>query len=267
VRGIPYDKRSKETAAFVGSLVGATAVVDPASLHRTDYVRIKIASRDVSKIPEIAEGAILPYLYDFHFEREDEMGGIGQELYVQVPNIRDGDHPSPKRAKIGDQGDIQGQKQLQLGTSREGKSDAHKMKDVIEDFVQAYDDSSSVPEEGKLVVQKMKEVVKHSTLTYVGSSSAPPKVMMGDSGHKLGNLMDDAPKPHVRVSEIRKEKVSMYNSSEDRVQGLSGDHIQEEYEYEYFLSAKVQGGPSSQSSKNHNLEKVRSDAPSVLSWQ
>jgi hypothetical protein len=65
VRGIPYDKRSKETTSFVGSLVGATTEVDLASLNRIDYVMIKIASNDVSKIPGVAEGAILPYLYDF----------------------------------------------------------------------------------------------------------------------------------------------------------------------------------------------------------
>jgi hypothetical protein len=30
---------------------------------------------DVSKIPEVAEGAILPYLYDFHYEREVKIEG------------------------------------------------------------------------------------------------------------------------------------------------------------------------------------------------
>jgi hypothetical protein len=75
VRGIPYELRSKETTSFVGSLVGATVAVDKTSLNRTDYVRIKIVSRDVSKIPEVAEGAILPYLYDFHYEREVKIEG------------------------------------------------------------------------------------------------------------------------------------------------------------------------------------------------
>jgi hypothetical protein len=70
VRGVPYDQRSVATMTYVGSLVGATAEVDKSTLHRTDYVRVKIASRDISKVPAIAEGAILPYLYDFSYERE-----------------------------------------------------------------------------------------------------------------------------------------------------------------------------------------------------
>jgi hypothetical protein len=40
------------------------------TLNRVDYVRVKIAAKDVSKIPEFAEGAILPYLCDFFYERE-----------------------------------------------------------------------------------------------------------------------------------------------------------------------------------------------------
>jgi hypothetical protein len=31
---------------------------------------VKIAPKDVSKVPASAEGAILPYLYDFFYERE-----------------------------------------------------------------------------------------------------------------------------------------------------------------------------------------------------
>jgi hypothetical protein len=73
VRGVPYDQRSVATMTYVGSLVGATAEVDKSTLHRTNYVRVKIASRDISKVPAIVEGAILPYLYDFSYEREREM--------------------------------------------------------------------------------------------------------------------------------------------------------------------------------------------------
>jgi hypothetical protein len=73
VRGVPFDKRSKETMAFVGSLVGATVDVDETTLNRIDYVSIKIAANDICKVPAMAEGAILPYLYDFYYEREVKM--------------------------------------------------------------------------------------------------------------------------------------------------------------------------------------------------
>jgi hypothetical protein len=72
VRGVPYDKRSKLTLAYVGSLVGATKEIDESSLHMADYVRIKIAAREVANVPEVFEGVILPYLYDFYFDREME---------------------------------------------------------------------------------------------------------------------------------------------------------------------------------------------------
>jgi hypothetical protein len=75
VRGVPYDKRSIATMAYVGFLIGATAIVDKSTLGRTDCVRIQITTRDISKVPERAEGAIIPYLYDFLYDREVEMGG------------------------------------------------------------------------------------------------------------------------------------------------------------------------------------------------
>jgi hypothetical protein len=76
VRGVPYDKRSKATMSYVASLVGATVEVDKSTLGRTDYVRVKIAFRDISKVAERAEGVIIPFLYDFLYEREVEIGNI-----------------------------------------------------------------------------------------------------------------------------------------------------------------------------------------------
>jgi hypothetical protein len=109
VRGIPYDLRSKDTTSYVGSLVGATTEVDLASLNKNNYVRSKIASRDVSNIPGVAEGAILPYLYDFWFEREVEMMRTEPEILVKVSNAKDSELPTPKKAKTCDLGFSQSQ--------------------------------------------------------------------------------------------------------------------------------------------------------------
>jgi hypothetical protein len=67
VRGVPHDKRSKATMAYVGSLVGITLDVDRSTLNRTDYVRVKIGAKDITKVPEVAEGAISTFLYDFFY--------------------------------------------------------------------------------------------------------------------------------------------------------------------------------------------------------
>jgi hypothetical protein len=97
VRGIPYDKRSEETAAYAGSLVGANVAVDKASLNRSDYVRVKIAVRDLEKFPTIAEGAIVPFLYDFFYEREVEVvdNVTGDASWVKVDQD-DNDHAIKK---------------------------------------------------------------------------------------------------------------------------------------------------------------------------
>jgi hypothetical protein len=65
----------------------------------TYYVRIRIASKDVSKISRIAEGAILPYLYDFQFERGVEMKVAEPAIPIQIHAAKDSDLPTPKKAK------------------------------------------------------------------------------------------------------------------------------------------------------------------------
>jgi hypothetical protein len=67
VRGVPYDKRSDETLAYVGSLVCRTLEVDKSTLSKTDYVRVKIGARDVSKVHEVTEGSIGLYMISLGF--------------------------------------------------------------------------------------------------------------------------------------------------------------------------------------------------------
>jgi hypothetical protein len=83
VRGISEDKKSVETTAYVGSLVGATRAIVLATLSRSDYVRVKIAIKSECKIPEVAKGAILPYLYDFYYEREMEVVPNAEEVAME----------------------------------------------------------------------------------------------------------------------------------------------------------------------------------------
>jgi hypothetical protein len=77
--------------AYVGSLVGVTSEVDKSTLHRTDYVRINIIAKNVSKIPETFEGAILPFMYDFSYEREVEMSSKVEGATIKIHNGKAGD--------------------------------------------------------------------------------------------------------------------------------------------------------------------------------
>lgn len=51
-------------------MVGKVTKIDEKARFRVDYVKMKIACRDISKIPKSAEGVLGLTLYDFGFERE-----------------------------------------------------------------------------------------------------------------------------------------------------------------------------------------------------
>lgn len=70
VSGIPADQRSVKTLAKIGGLVGKVIEIDEGTRYRYDYVRLKTACRDVSKVPKTTESALGMYMIDFGFERE-----------------------------------------------------------------------------------------------------------------------------------------------------------------------------------------------------
>ncbi|RLN22794.1 uncharacterized protein C2845_PM07G02880 [Panicum miliaceum] len=70
VGGIPVDQRSVRTLAKVGGLVGKTTAIDEGTRFKQEYVRLRIACRDVSLVPGSAEGNLGLFIYDFSFERE-----------------------------------------------------------------------------------------------------------------------------------------------------------------------------------------------------
>ncbi|WVZ65047.1 hypothetical protein U9M48_014470, partial [Paspalum notatum var. saurae] len=79
IRGIPLDQRSIKTVAKVGGLVGKVMEIDEKTRKRNEHVRVRIACKDVTKVPQVAEGTLGLHIFDFHFEREvlvenDEMG-------------------------------------------------------------------------------------------------------------------------------------------------------------------------------------------------
>ena len=67
---IPAEQRSIRTLAKVDGLVGKVIEIDEGSRYRYDYVRLKIACGDVTRVPKTAEGTLGMYIIDFEFERE-----------------------------------------------------------------------------------------------------------------------------------------------------------------------------------------------------
>ena len=101
VSGIPADQRSIKTLAKIGGLVGKVLEIDEGSRYRYDYVRLKIACRDVTRVPKTAESFLGMYLIDFGFEREVTMES-GPKMLKSGITVGDPEsQPPAKRTKSG----------------------------------------------------------------------------------------------------------------------------------------------------------------------
>jgi hypothetical protein len=99
VRGVPDDQRGIRTIAKVGGLVGKTVAIDESTRFNPEFVRIKIACRDVMEIPESAEGDLGMYIFDFFYEREEAEGAQHDKQKSGVRVEDQGAQPSPKKMK------------------------------------------------------------------------------------------------------------------------------------------------------------------------
>ena len=98
VTGIPTDQRSVRTLAKVGGLVGEVIEIDEESRFNYDYVRLRIACRDVARVPKTAESRLGMYLMDFGFEREVLIEGTEKMLKSGI-KVTDENHPPAKKSK------------------------------------------------------------------------------------------------------------------------------------------------------------------------
>jgi len=55
VRGIPVDQRGLRTIAKIGGLVGKTMAIDEGTRFSKDFVRVKIACRNIDLVPSSAK--------------------------------------------------------------------------------------------------------------------------------------------------------------------------------------------------------------------
>lgn len=94
--GIPADQRSIRTLAKVDGLVGKVIEIDEGTRYRYDYVRLRIACRNVSKVPKTAKGTLGMYIIDFGFEREIMEEGNERMLRSGIKVTEDSQPPQKK---------------------------------------------------------------------------------------------------------------------------------------------------------------------------
>lgn len=99
---ITTDQRSIRTVAKVGDLVGKVLEIDEKTRFRHDYVRVRIACRDITKVSRSAESTLGIYLHDFIYEREVEVEGTDQNLNSGIMISDREQPPSAKKFKADD---------------------------------------------------------------------------------------------------------------------------------------------------------------------
>ena len=73
--------------------------IDEKTRFRHDYVRARIACRDITKVPRTAESSLGLAVHDFHFEREVEVEGPEKTLKSGIKITEGGYPPPPKKFK------------------------------------------------------------------------------------------------------------------------------------------------------------------------
>jgi hypothetical protein len=76
--------------------VGKVLEIDEKTRFRHDYVRVRIACRDITEVPRTAESTLGLFLHDFTFEREVEIEAPTRTLQSGI-RITEGEHPPPPK--------------------------------------------------------------------------------------------------------------------------------------------------------------------------
>jgi hypothetical protein len=104
--------------------VGKTVAIDENTRFNPEYVRVKIACKDILEVPESAEGNLGMYIFDFFYELEE---ADKRQLEKQKSAVRtedQGAQPNPKKMKTGHNVTPQGNKNSTPGkvdTARKGE--------------------------------------------------------------------------------------------------------------------------------------------------
>jgi hypothetical protein len=116
------EQRSLVTIAKVGGLVGKVIEIDERTRLRNEYVRARIACRDVTAVPGVVESSLGLFLYDFFFEREIHSEEDEQSLETGI-RVDDSYQKAAKRSKY--EGKMQKDKKVDYGNLDDGNIKQH----------------------------------------------------------------------------------------------------------------------------------------------
>lgn len=77
--------------------MGKVVEIDEKSRPRNEFVRARIAYRDVKAVPGVVESSLGLFIYDFFFEREVQKDEEEEKLSNEV-KVDDNTHHTAKRA-------------------------------------------------------------------------------------------------------------------------------------------------------------------------
>ncbi|PWZ08767.1 hypothetical protein Zm00014a_022650 [Zea mays] len=122
ISGIPMEQSSLVTIAKVGGLVGKVIEIDERTRLRNEYVRARIACRDVTAVPGVVESSLGLFLYDFFFEREIHSEEDEQSLETGI-RVDDSYQKAAKRSKY--EGKMQKDKKVDYRNLDDGNIKQH----------------------------------------------------------------------------------------------------------------------------------------------
>ncbi|KAM3316957.1 hypothetical protein ACQJBY_034866 [Aegilops geniculata] len=70
VANIPLERRNERNVAYVSSLVGVPLEIDMATLHKPEFVRVRLGCRNVDELPRVDEAVLGTHFFDFFYEIE-----------------------------------------------------------------------------------------------------------------------------------------------------------------------------------------------------
>ncbi|XBH55029.1 hypothetical protein VPH35_077195 [Triticum aestivum] len=68
VANIPLERRNERNVAYVSSLVGVPLEIDMATLHKPEFLRVRLGCRNVDELPGVAEAVLGTHFFDFFYE-------------------------------------------------------------------------------------------------------------------------------------------------------------------------------------------------------